>query len=599
LTSSTQRIGNHAAPATVAVPSEEARLCGYWSLAFWIVAVASGAVACWIGRNSTNTDGISYMDLASAFSRHAWPAGINAYWSPLYPFTLGLALRYLKPTVYKEVSVVHAVNFLIFLGAAGAFEFFLSRLLRDRRQCFLSAPGGTWAFLPDWAMLALGYALFLWSSLEMITVSDISPDMLVALFVYLAAGMVLDMRGRPAGAMSFLALGAVLGFGYLAKAPMLPMGVIFLVMAALVTRDIGRAAAMGLPLAALAFLIVAGPFIAALSHAERHLTWGDSAKLNYAWYINHVPRYHWQGNLRGLGTPVHPTRKIHAEPAVYEFEGPKSATYPVWYDPAYWNDGVHLVFDWKSILQQIRLNVAVYYDVIFAQQSYLVVACALLFLIGGRGKLAWNDMAGYWMLLVPVAAALGMYVLVHVETRMIGAYIVLLWMALFATIRVENTPGLRKSAASGVIVIVLFTIFTLSLSMLGDLLSHSRAELTAWNNTDALPQWQVVKELNRSGIQPGDTVAWIRPNVFDDRMQNYSWARLARVQIVAEIPATDADAFWTASASEQAEVFDALAHTGAAALVVTKMPTRFSANGWIPLGKTGYFEYPLRNLSTR
>jgi hypothetical protein len=592
--------GQFAPPADLENSAAQDGVCNYLNRSFWMIVCGFGVLAAWIGRNSINTDGISYLDVASAFNRHDWASAVNAYWSPGYPFVLSLGLKLFRPSVYKEFAVVHLVNFLIFLAAAGACDFFLARLLRYRKEMAAvsaNAFAATTA-IPDWALMALGYALFFWTSLKLITLSDVSPDMLVATFVYVQAGILLGMRKRGAGAIDFLLLGGAAGFGYLAKAPMLPVGLIFLALALLVLGDV-RKAAIRLPIYLLAFCVVAGPFIGALSHFQGRLTWGDSAKLNYAWYVNHVPRYHWQGEMRGLGTPVHPSKKINDVPAIYEFDGHGSATYETWYDPAYWNAGVKTKIDPKSILLQVLSNRLVYYDVFFNQLAPVLVICACLFLIGGRGKLAFQDVAAYWMVLLPPLAALGMYIGVHVEVRMIGAFVVMLWMGLFTAVKFDQPASTRRVGEWAVVSLISFTILTLGFSILGDVASYSRAELTAWNNTTALPQWQIVNELRRAGIEPGDKVAWIRPNIFDDRTQNYFWARMARVRIIAEIPAVNADDFWNASPGERAKVLDILSHTGAAALVVTKMPLKSADSGWRPLGKTGYFEYPLRTALPR
>jgi len=591
-----------ASAADFEISAAQAGISEHLTASFWIAACGFGMLAAWIGRNSINTDGISYLDVASAFNRHDWASAVNAYWSPVYPFLLSLGLKIFRPSIYKEFAVVHLVNFTIFLTAAAACDFFLTRLLRYRKQMAGGAnPFAATNSIPDWALLALGYTLFLWTSLKLITLSDVSPDMLVAAFVYLQAGILLGMRHSGARPIDFLLLGGAAGCGYLAKAPMLPMGLIFLGLALLAPAAVGkrRKATILLPIYLAAFLVVAGPFIAALSHFQGRLTWGDSAKLNYAWYVNHVPRYHWQGELKGLGAPIHPTQKLNDTPAIYDFDGHGSATYEAWYDPAYWNDGVKTRIDWKSILPQVLVNRLIYYDVFFAQLAPVLVVCAFLFLIGGRGKLARKDVAAYWIVLLPPLAAFGMYIGVHVEVRMIGAFVVMFWMGLFTAIKFDDSASMRKAGEWAVMALVSFTILTLGFSMLGDAASYSRAELTAWNNTNALPQWQIVNELRRAGIEPGDKVAWIRPNIFDDRTQNYFWARLAQVRIVAEIPAANADDFWNASPDERAKDLDILSSTGAAALVVTKMPLKSPDAGWKPLGKTGYFEYPLRTALPR
>src|SRR5205823_1129400 len=90
---------------------------------------------------------------------------------------------------------------------------------------FAGTLGG--AMSTEAAWLAFGYAVFLWSSLKLISVSVVSPDMLVAAFALLAAGVLARMQSGASGWRAFALLGVVLGCGYLAKAPMLPIGLAF------------------------------------------------------------------------------------------------------------------------------------------------------------------------------------------------------------------------------------------------------------------------------------------------------------------------------------------------------------------------------------
>jgi hypothetical protein len=559
--------------------------------AFWSFVVVSGVIECWINRNATNTDGISYLDVASAFARHDWSSAINAYWSPLYPFLLSIGLRLFKPAAYWEFTVVHFVNFFIFLGSAAAFQFFLSRFMRDRSVRTKAAGSDALSVLPEWAMRALGYSLFLWCSLKLTPIAVVSPDMTVALFVYLAAGIVIGMRAEGrARIWDFTLLGLVLGLGYLAKAPMLPVGIVFLAIALYLTRPTAKAV-IGTGIAALAMILVAAPFVVKLSHEQGHLTWGDSARLNYAWYVNYVPRYHWQGAPSKYGTPVHPTSQVFTNPTVFAFDGPQNSTYPIWFDPTYWTEGVRPVFDWKAILRQVSANALVYEDVVLHEQGAVVVICVLLFLIGSRGKAVLADFGDYGFLLVPVIAAFGMYAPVHVEERMIAAYLVLFWIVLFATVRYRDLPETRRCASLAAVALALFMVVTLADSVLGEIASHSPRELLSSPAADF--QWQVANDLHGVGVKPGDKVAWIRPSAFTPK-QNYTWARLARVKIVAEVPTGEEGRFWEATTDTRSKIFDAVAHTGASAFVVTDIPAGFESTDWKPLGATGYYVHLLR-----
>ena len=143
---------------------------------------------------------------------------VNATWMPN-------AMVVANPSIQWEFPLVHLVNFMIYLGTFVCFEFFWHQLGRYQR---ISVWGESFIILPEWTWLALGYSLFLWSSLSLIQVWAVTPDMLMAAFVYLAAGLVLRIRIGSASWGTFVGLGVVLGLGYLAKAVMFPLAFIFL-----------------------------------------------------------------------------------------------------------------------------------------------------------------------------------------------------------------------------------------------------------------------------------------------------------------------------------------------------------------------------------
>src|SRR6266566_1568212 len=151
---------------------------------FWTIAVFMGLIQAWVSRFSMNPDGISYLDMGDGFWRGDWRMLLNGYWSPLYGFVVGLALKILKPSPYWEFPVVHLVNFLIYLLALISFDFFLREFIKTRTRDQEAA-------LPEYLWLTIGYLLFISSSLLLITLGVVSPDMCVATCVYLAAALLL------------------------------------------------------------------------------------------------------------------------------------------------------------------------------------------------------------------------------------------------------------------------------------------------------------------------------------------------------------------------------------------------------------------------
>ena len=87
----------------------------------WCVLVLAGLIEAVVSRRAVWADGISYLDMGDAMMRGDWKMAISVYWSPLYPFLQGLALRLTKPSAYSEFAVVYVVSFLDLPVCAGMF----------------------------------------------------------------------------------------------------------------------------------------------------------------------------------------------------------------------------------------------------------------------------------------------------------------------------------------------------------------------------------------------------------------------------------------------------------------------------------------------
>jgi hypothetical protein len=566
---------------------------------FWVAALLLGGFQFWISRMAMNTDGISYQDMADAIARGNWGAAVNAYWSPLYPCLVALGRILFRPSPYREFGVVHLINFFIFLGAAGAFEFFLTSFLLYRRGLELTDTAKASAELPEWMLTALGYSLFLWSSLGLINLGIVSPDLTVSLFVFLVAAIILRIKSGKKGFAEFAFLGIVLGLAYLTKAAMMPLGMVFLLSAGMAAchRRAGpesgedrtiltqlRSAVPRMALALAVFFVIAAPLVVAISKSKGRLTIGDSARLNWAWYINHVPRYHWQG-IPAVGVPTHPTRKLLSEPSVFEFDSPANVTYDIWYDASYWNDGVRPRFDIKSEYGQLRNNLRLFYlKFFFWQQFGIVAACAVLLSLGG-GRQLWVQLLEYREELLPPVAALAMYAPVYVEIRYFAPFVVILWLGLLAAVRFPDEAIHRRKALWAAAVALIFVLGSLCFSITDATGPSTLGEALKWKGS--FLQYEVADGLHSMGVQPGDKVAWIRPTA--PNRQRYDWARLGRFKIIAEIPGVAEKAFWTASPEVQARVVQVLQGTPAKALIATQPPPAGSRLDWRPIGSTGFY----------
>src|SRR2546427_3832923 len=98
--------------------------CQRLKVLFWCIALALGMLHAWAAchHSTIDADMISYLDIADAYSRGDWSKAINAYWSPLYSWILGVVMSVLRPSPYWELPVVQLVNFGIYLFALICFN---------------------------------------------------------------------------------------------------------------------------------------------------------------------------------------------------------------------------------------------------------------------------------------------------------------------------------------------------------------------------------------------------------------------------------------------------------------------------------------------
>jgi hypothetical protein len=295
----------------------------------WLSLIAIAVTRGWFTRYEFDGDSLSYLDIARAIAENHARVAVNAYWSPGYPLFLSFFLRLLRPNLYWECPLVHFVNVLIFVGTLASFSVFWSEVYLWHK----SYSENSAALIPEGAFYALGYSAFAIAALNLITVGLVGPDLLVAAFCCLAGWTILRFR-RSQTIRWVLLMGFTLGLGFYAKAPFLPIGLVF-VLCSCLQRPLRPKIILFTGSAIATLLLICAPYIGAISSLQGHLTFGESARLSEAFYIDGVQYYvHWQGGPSGAGMPVHPTRKISDSPEIYEFASEDMGTYPPWFDPA-------------------------------------------------------------------------------------------------------------------------------------------------------------------------------------------------------------------------------------------------------------------------
>ncbi|HET8945399.1 MAG TPA: hypothetical protein VFQ07_00305 [Candidatus Polarisedimenticolia bacterium] len=535
-------------------------------------ALVLGAVEAWAARFTMNPDGVSYLDMGDAYLRGDLGTAINSWWSPLYSWILGIFLHVLKPTPSREFQVVHLVNLLIYAAALLCFDFFLRALMEDRRNGPEGNRDAEGTPLPAWAWWVLGYGIFTWTSLQLITLRLVSPDLAVSAIVYLAAGILLRQRGRPARWSAFVRLGLVLGTGYLIKTVMLPLAFVFLAVAALSSERPRKAIPAAL-LAAGIVVAMAAPLIVALSLSKGRVTFGDSARVDYSVYVNGADVFFPESPLL-----KHPVRTIFDRPRTYEFATPVPGTYPIWYDSSYWHEGLEPRFDLMEQIGAVTRALKLYVLLFVGGLEPLGVSAGTLLLYGlaSRPRNGMKRLAACWPILLPALAAFAAYSLIVVDQRFVGAFVCLVWMAAFPGVRVAPSPGAARAAAG--VVIGIGAVLAISMTL-------SAARHVLEDGKEGESSWRAAAALHEKGLRPGDPIAVIGPGAF---REGAFVARLARVQVIAEV--RSAESLRGIDPPTRALWIEALQRTGVKAILLLGRPEGSqSGMSWEPLGTTDYF----------
>lgn len=556
------------------------------SLGFRLLAVILAILHTWaaVSAYSMNADGIVYLDIGDAFWRGEWGTAVNAVWSPLYAWILGLALRLFNPAMAWEFALVHLVDFAIYLGALLCFEQ-LWRQLWVYQQEEQQHDGRI--SLPEWAWLAIGYTLFIWVSMSLIEIWAVTPDMLMACFVLLAAAQLVRLRRGAGRWRDFALLGLWLGLGYLTKAVMFPLAFVFLFAALFSLGNVRRTWPKVL-LSLLVFLLISGPWIALISASRGRFTFSDASTITYLRYVQGLPFVHWQGEDPPVnGVPLHPTRQVFADPSIYEFATPIGGAYPVATDPVYWYEGAETRLNLPAQLRLLLASGLFYLDLFARQQAVLVTAVLLAWWLGWQRPSSPLFLLRRYSLTLIALAAFALYAPVLVEGRYVGVFVILFWGDLLANWRLPDSPTNHRliPALSLIAVAVMWlNIFAFNLD---GLVTVTRGTTTASVTNAPPPTWpgETAVALHELGLHPGDQVGIIGYG-FDA-----FWARLARVKIVAEMPDSAADLFWRGSDETQTQVLQAFAQSGARAVVAEYVPAYANTTGWQQVGNSNYHIY--------
>ncbi len=417
----------------------------------------------------------------------------------------------------------------------------------------------------------------------------ITPDLLVAMFVYLDAGLLLRLRDSTKRSQTCLLLGLTLGLGYLAKAILFPMAFLFLVIAFLVVGE-WRKAVRPLAMTFFLFCAISAPLLVAMSSRVGRPSYSEAGNMNYVWHVNGFNPYLASASTSGPPTYLkHPMTMLHRGPDVFGFREPIAYTYPPRQDMEYWSAGTKAVIKPRDQLRAIGENLRVLITDVHIVPLWVFMAGALILILRSPDA-SWrfNKILRSWPLLLPGVAGPCLYLLISVEPRYVAPFLVLVLLGLFPGILLQIPKDAAKRTAIATVVIAT-SITILTVLLLG-------YHLAGFPRVDKGELFvQVGQSLNRAGVRPGDDVA-----IIGDSSDGCRWARMARVRIVAQILREDAANFWQKSSPRvKAEVYDAFARAGAKAVVAAQTPPTDEFADWQRLGDTHYYVHFLGQSSSK
>jgi hypothetical protein len=535
-----------------------------WKPLLASISICLGLILAVCG-NSYQGDAISYLDMGDHFFGGDRWAIVNGLWSPLFPFVHGLARWLFKPSWRWEPAVVHLTDFLIYITTVFSFQFFWREVLQLYKRAAAPAGQAAFAIFSDGEFWILGYTLFLFMHLRLIT--STTPDTLLSTFVYLAAALILRIRQLGATLPRFVLLGLLLALGYLTKAVMLPLAPFFLA-GALLTGPPRKRMLSDALVCILTFCAVAGPYVLTLSRKLGHFSTGEAATLNYCYHVNGVDFVYWHGDPPESGTAVHPTRRIWSSPTINEFGTPFHVTYPPWYDPSYWNAGLRPVFRWSGQLAALAPNFEQYLATFWSQSS-LIAGVLVLLVMRNSLRTSLAEFFALWYLWLPSLVALLMYGLIWVEARYISQFCVLIWGAALTLVRLPNAPHSRR---------LLRAVLLVAVILMGGRMVANLARDAIRGHAFAKTQMQIAQGLLAQGLQRGSSIAIIGD-------PSDEWQKLLAAHVVAEIQydhATDLQP------SNWPKIEDVLRQAGATALVA-QLPSWAPTDNWRPIGNTGMY----------
>jgi hypothetical protein len=205
----------------------------------------------------------------------------------------------------------------------------------------------------------------------------------------------------------------------------------------------------------------------------------------------------------------------------------------------------------------------------------LLAGLLVLFFLGDRVEFG-KRLLRLPVLWLPAIAGLTFYASMRVDGRFLPGYIVALYAACVASLRLPQSMNLQKTTCA-----IALAVSFLLLSQIAVQFSHESAHLFG---RQPHSDWQVATALQQIGLKKGDRVSYMGYALVD-----HAWAHFARVRIAAEIPEEDVLNFWASDKKERQDVINWLSSTAARALITQNVPDSAMSMGWTKVADTNYY----------
>lgn len=501
-------------------------------------------------RSHMNPDGISYLSVAREYlSGNLWQA-INGYWSLSYTLILTLVLGTLKPNAYFLFPVAHFSNLILVLIGIVGFDLFTHQWI-TRVLVIIDPVRRAGAYL---AMAAF----FFYGTFGLVGLNNITPDLMALslswwLFYFLTKlGLNWSLRTLTITVM-IIWIGTLTRTVFLYQLPLLLLLCIALGYSQKkLTKHLGQAVLV------LGTLLAISIGLVSLKYGE--LTISANGKLNYAWYVNGTNMHiHWQGSDNS-GQPVHTTNQLLKHPQLYEFSKPLPGTYPVWYDPWYWHQGIKTQFNARehsanfvNNLQRALKNV-----------SKLDVLATLVVMVLSLRLAYKNPKANSLYFGFVLINLFGVFVYLNglYEARYIGFYTAFIYSLLTANLFTARGIYLWING----MMVALLLVFVVKFSLI-----QSISRITRSNPQHS--QYLTGQKFSQAGIAANSKVA-----VIGNSFTLY-FLHLLGAQIIAEVPEFATYELKDLSAEQWQGMMRAFESTGADGVISLHTPQQI--NDWV------------------